>query len=334
VCAGACIIVINMSSTEQMDEVCASCGKAAVDNIKLKLCTACKLVKYCSVECQKNHRKQHKKACKKRVAEIRDDLLMEQPDGTWLGDCEICCLPLPLDLKKSSISSCCSKRICQGCTIANYEREREQLLEHRCPFCRHPVPTTNEEAYQNEIKRIEANDPLALLTKGEQCWKEGNYGVAFEYWSKSAGLGNIGAHYRVSLLYQGGRGVEKDEKKEIYHLEEAAIGGHPSARYSLACAEIRYKRYERAQKHFIIAAKLGDEDGLEAVKDLHAKEEINKVDHDAAVRGYQAAIDATKSEQREAADEFWAAERIRDAFVDMMRNDGVPETNITTLFGV
>ena len=36
------------------DEVCANCGKAAVDNIKLKKC-ACNLVKYCSVVCQKNH---------------------------------------------------------------------------------------------------------------------------------------------------------------------------------------------------------------------------------------------------------------------------------------
>ena len=32
---------------------CASCGKAAVDDVKLKKC-ACDLVKYCSVDCQKN----------------------------------------------------------------------------------------------------------------------------------------------------------------------------------------------------------------------------------------------------------------------------------------
>jgi len=43
---------------------CASCGKTGADDVKLKICTACKLVKYCSVECQKNHRPQHKKACK------------------------------------------------------------------------------------------------------------------------------------------------------------------------------------------------------------------------------------------------------------------------------
>jgi hypothetical protein len=262
------------------------------------------------------------------MAEIRDDLLMEQPDSTHLGDCEICCLPLPLDLTKSSITTCCTKRVCEGCTITNYEREREESLEHRCPFCRHLVPKTKEEGDRNSIKRIEANDPLALFTKGEECYEEENYGVAFEYWTKAAGLGSIDAHYKVSLLYSEGRGVDRNEKKELYHLEEAAIGGHPSARYSLACVEIRNKRYERAQKHFIIAAKLGYEKGVKAVKDLHEKGEINTVEHDAAVRGYKAATDATKSAQREAADEFWAQERFRDEFLEMMRNGVVPEINI------
>ncbi|KAK1734131.1 hypothetical protein QTG54_015134 [Skeletonema marinoi] len=63
----------------------------------LKNCTACYLVKYCSVQCQKEHRKQHKRDCKKRAAEIRDELLFKQPESTHLGDCPICMIPLPLD---------------------------------------------------------------------------------------------------------------------------------------------------------------------------------------------------------------------------------------------
>ena len=36
-------------------------------------------------------------------------------------------------------------------------------------------------------------------------------------------------------------GVEMDKEKMVYHLEEAAIGGHPQARYSLvAVAAARY----------------------------------------------------------------------------------------------
>src|SRR5210317_2220005 len=128
-----------MSMEEQVEEVCANCGKAAVGNVKLKICTACKLVKYCSIECQKNHRPQHKRACKKRAAEIRDDRLFTQNEGSYLGECPICFLPLPLDEKKSGINTCCSKRICIGCFYANQLREWEEGLERKCPFCREPV---------------------------------------------------------------------------------------------------------------------------------------------------------------------------------------------------
>src|SRR5210317_1197359 len=154
---------------EAADEVCASCGKAEVDNVKLKNCTACKLVKYCSVECQKNHRLQHKKACKKRAAEIRDDRLFTQPDESYLGECPICCLPLPLDVKKWTCNSCCCERIRKGCAHANQKREIEQGLQQKCAFCREPLPKTEEEADQNYMNRVKVNDPIALCEIGTKC---------------------------------------------------------------------------------------------------------------------------------------------------------------------
>jgi TPR repeat protein len=45
-----------------------------------------------------------------------------------------------------------------------------------------------------------------------------------------------------------GNGVEKDEKKELHHLEEAAIAGHPVARHNLGCYEGMNGRMERAVK--------------------------------------------------------------------------------------
>src|SRR6056300_1334825 len=144
----------NPDGNEEADKVCANCGKAEVDDVKLKNCTACKLVKYCSVECQKNHWKQHKKACKKRAAEIRDNRLFTQPDESHLGECPICCLPLPLDDRKSTIHTCCCKLICDGCSHANKLREMEGGLEHKCPYCREPAPKTNEEALRNLMERV------------------------------------------------------------------------------------------------------------------------------------------------------------------------------------
>jgi len=46
-------------------------------------------------------------------------------------------------------------------------------------------------------------------------------------------LGDVNAHYQISCVCHDGYGVEKDEKKELHHLEEAAIRGHPEARHNL-----------------------------------------------------------------------------------------------------
>ena len=108
-----------------------------------------------------------------------------------------------------------------------------------------------------------------------------------------------------------GKGVEKDEKKELHHAEQAAIGGHPDARYNLGCFEWNFGRMDRAVKHLIIAAKLGYDRSFEAVKGLYKDGYVSKEDFAAALRGHQAAIDATKSPQREEAVEHakWVVER-------------------------
>ena len=53
-------------------------------------------------------------------------------------------------------------------------------------------------------------------------------------------LGDANPHYGLSIMYRLGHGVEKDEKKRVYHLEEAAIGGNVDARHNLAVIEERY----------------------------------------------------------------------------------------------
>ncbi|KAK1735014.1 hypothetical protein QTG54_014080 [Skeletonema marinoi] len=64
---------------------CASCGISEGDDIKLKTCTACKSARYCSVKCQKEHRPKHKRACKKRAAELHDEMLFKQPESAHYG---------------------------------------------------------------------------------------------------------------------------------------------------------------------------------------------------------------------------------------------------------
>ena len=196
------------------NEVCANCGKAAeVDGVKLKNC-ACNLVKYCSVECQKNHRKQHKKECKQRMAKIREDGFFTQPDESHLGECPLCCLPLSNDENKRALYTCCSKLICEGCCYANILREEELSQYPKCPYCREPLPSGgNEQHEKNYTKRIKANDPIALRQVGEKLYHEGDFEGSIQYLTKAAQLGDMDAHFNISIMYGEEHGIEKDLKE-------------------------------------------------------------------------------------------------------------------------
>ncbi len=282
---------------------CASCGIAAVDDVKLKNC-ACDLVKYCSDDCQKDHCSKHKKICRKRLAELRDRDLFTQPDGTHWGECPICCLPLSLDPKKSTMMSCCSKSICNGCQYANRMREIEAGLEQRCPYCREPAPENDEEVDKRIMKRIkENNDPVAMTHMAKSHRDEGDYETSITYLTEVAELGHAEAHNLLSIMYHYGEGVEKDLKKAIYHMEEGAIGGHPEARHNLGIHEAYNGNFERAKKHWIIAANLGYNGSLKKLMNFYANGCASKEDYAKALRAWQTAVDDTKSAEREKAEE-------------------------------
>ena len=291
--------------SEDNKACCASCGIAECDDIKLKECDGCDLVRYCSDDCQQIHQSEHEESCKKRAAELRDELLFKQPESTHMGDCPICTVPLPLDKNKSSQMTCCSKLICKGCIIANMRREKEMRLQHKCPFCREPTPAVREDADKLHMKRVEMNDPVAMCEEGGKQYNKGNYSSAFEYLTKAAALGDTKAHFNISTLYRCGHGVEKDKGKEIYHLEKAAIAGHPAARYNLGCYEGNNGKIERAVKHLIIGATQGSDESIKALKEMFKMDLVEKEDLAAALRAHKAAVDATESAQRKTAEAFY-----------------------------
>ena len=88
----------------------------------------------------------------------------------------------------------------------------------------------------------------------------------------------------------------------MYHLEEAAIAGHPEARFNLACCEEDEDRTDRAVKHFIIAANLGLDEAINVLKVAYKGGIISNEDFAAALRAHHAAVNAMKSPQREAAE--------------------------------
>ena len=136
-------------------------------------CGACKLVRYCSDKCREDHREQHSEACRKRAKKLRDKVLFRQLDSSYLGECPICFLPLPLDPTKSVTRSCCSNLVCNGCFHQNYKSNRhDRVKAFSCPFCREPG-TNKEENKERTMKRAKANDPAALRQMGTNATIKG-----------------------------------------------------------------------------------------------------------------------------------------------------------------
>ena len=214
-------------------DACANCGKGSNDSegetVALRNCTACRLVKYCGVDCQKAHRKKHKRACKKRAAELKDEQLYSQGHERPEGDfCPICTLPMPLPMHEhAAFNVCCMKRICHGCGVAARKRGMFD-----CAFCRTPHPGNDvAKAIAMVRKRVEKKDPDAILFMGNtycnaELGLQKDARKAIELWTEAAELGSLAALCNLGVAYYYGQGVEEDKAKGIRFYEKAAKQGH------------------------------------------------------------------------------------------------------------
>ncbi len=283
--------------------LCSSCGIPAVNHATWKKCDCsrggCGRVKYCSDECKAWHSNTHKE-------ELRTKKLFTQPEKNQLGECPICCLPLSNDMNRSIMMGCCNKIICDGCSYANKKREIEQRLRHRCAFCREPLPKTPEEGVKRDLmKRVKADDPMALWYSGKRHQMDGSYEAAFDHLTRAAELGVAAAHRALSGMYYDGQGVTKDMKMSIYYAEQAAMLGCPDSRYDLGVYDVKKGKYDKAKKHFIMLANIGYDGSLKWLKELYVDGKASKEDYADALRAYQAAVNAAKSREREVANSLY-----------------------------
>ena len=202
-----------------------------------------------------------------------------------------------LRVSKSVFHSCCCETICRGFAYADDKTPGV----NRCPFCREPAIDGKEENMKRVMERVKANDPNALCYIAAERWQEGDYDGSIEYYTKAAELGDSKSHFHLGLMYEKGEVVKKNKEKEIYHYEIAAIAGHPGARYALANHEWENGSVERSVKHIIIAAKLGYESSMKMLWEHYAQGSITKTELEATLRAHKAAVDETKSSQREEA---------------------------------
>jgi len=237
-----------------MNACCAECGNIEGGGVSLKICKPCMQAKYCNAACQKNHWPTHKKQCKLRAAELRDEALFKDPPPK--EDCPICFLPMPkrliccISLPPATISSvpirdyaiantelanmateeyypCCGKTFCKGCVYSCC-----MSGNNKCPFCNaERIGRTDRELVADIRKRVEANDAGAIWTLAGSYY-HGLYGLqqdrtrAIDLYARAAELGFNKAHYHLGMLYHEGGDLKKDK----FHVEAAAMAGHDGAR--------------------------------------------------------------------------------------------------------
>ncbi|EJK48075.1 hypothetical protein THAOC_33158 [Thalassiosira oceanica] len=223
----------------------------------------------------------------------------ERPEGDM---CPICfdLIELPTN-KHSTFNTCCMKRVCTGCFLVARQRGLRG-----CPFCRTPLPTDNASALSMIQKRVSKGDAEAIKVLGEQyCF--GRLGVAkdvtqaIELWTEAAELGSLDAHYELGRLYYQGKGADEDKPRSIHHWQQAAMKGHVECRHNLGAVEYENGHHQLAVQHWMISAKIGDEDSLNNIKDMSKDGWATKAQYAEALLGYRDAVEEMKSPQREEA---------------------------------
>ena len=289
---------------------CAACGKEGDAVESMNICNKCKVAKYCNAACKKKHRHKHKANCNeivKHAAELYDEALFKEPPPP--EDCPICMLPLPLDMEEQSFKSCCGKTICQGCiyAMAMEEIRRGKKKEElgMCAFCRTPTHSSNEEGIER-IRKLMDNGNEDAYHQLACYYTDGIRGVpqdrakANELLLKAGELGCAEANSRLGYSYDTGAGVERNEKKAKHFYELAAMKGDVQARYNLGHMEIETSNYQRAMKHFMIAARAGHPGSLDLVKQGFTKGFVTKEEYESTLRAYHERQTETKSDMRAA----------------------------------
>ena len=263
------------------------------------------MVKYCNRDCQIAHRPLHKKACKKRAAELHDEVLFKEPPPR--EDCPICFLPLPLHESQKTFYPCCGKTICCGCIHAMEEEALGRGGEiGLCAFCRTPMATSDAEIVKRTKKLNKADHAYAFYVLAGyyadgECGMPQDFAKANELWLRAGELGCAEAYYDLGNSYYDGLGVEVDKKKAKHFYELSAKSGSAAARHNLGYMEIEADNHNRAHKHFILSARAGDKNSLDSVKIGFTEGSITKDEYANTLRSFQQRQNEMKSDDRDKA---------------------------------
>ncbi|EJK62579.1 hypothetical protein THAOC_16799 [Thalassiosira oceanica] len=237
-------------------------------------------------------------------AERYSERLLNEGHERWEGErCPICYLFIGLPVSEhAKINTCCMKVVCKGCELA----ARQRGIYDRCPFCRTPHPTDDASELAMIQKRVSKGDADAIAHLGRQYYL-GRLGLpkdvprAIKLWTEAAELGSLDAHFMLGVTYYNGYGVQQDKARGVRNFQEAAMKGHVASRHCLGVVEFNERNHELAVQHYMISAKMGDENSLDNIKGMFVGGQATKAQYAEALRGYGNAVQEMKSHQREEA---------------------------------
>jgi TPR repeat protein len=119
--------------------------------------------------------------------------------------------------------------------------------------------------------------------------------------SRDAELGFAPAYQSLGIVYGKGDGVSKGKKKARRYHELAAIAGCVKSRLNLALYERKAGRFDRAIKHWLIAASQGDVITVNFIRSSLSSGYATTDHYNQALQGYQLYLDEVKSDQRDKA---------------------------------
>ena len=89
--------------------------------------------------------------------------------------------------------------------------------------------------------------------------------------------------------------------KAIEFYTKAAMKGHVESRYNLGYCHGQKGNYHCAVRHYLISAKMGMKDSVDMIKNMFLGGLATKEQYAQALRGYQDAMEETKSPDRDEA---------------------------------
>ncbi|EJK64284.1 hypothetical protein THAOC_14997 [Thalassiosira oceanica] len=173
---------------------------------------------------------------------------------------------------------------------------------------RRPAAASHSRAVQHTAADTQSS---ALSEQGADSADEEEIGTAdfraagcpraIELWTEAAELGSVGAYYNLGRTYYYGDGAQQDKPRGVRHYQLAAMKGDVFSRHMLGFNECNEGNSILAVQHWMISAKMGDEDSLNAIKKMFMNGHATKAHYAEALIGYGDAVEEMKSHQREEA---------------------------------